>query len=144
MAACLWPYGAEDAEEERADGYATATDGELGLQAMHAPAGLPEENAMHDGLLLCRVLAHDEHPRRAVQTAAVNNLSPLDAELARAVRVALGALGAQPQERLANGAGTTGVEHGCLPQVGSHLGLPPRTGKPMLCIYRFGKRIEFG
>ena len=39
--------------------------------------------------MLCRVLTDDEHTRRAVQPSAVEDRSPLDAELAGRVNIRL-------------------------------------------------------
>ena len=80
---------AEHRVQERVDEDVARRDAELGEEALDALAGLADEDAPADRLVRRRILAEHEHPRRAVEPAAVEDRSPLGAE--RVGRVDVGA-----------------------------------------------------
>ena len=59
-------HAAVDAVQERIDEHVALRNAELAQEALDAAAGFPDEDAPNDGLVLGRVLAEDEDPRRAV------------------------------------------------------------------------------
>jgi hypothetical protein len=56
-------------------------DPHLGQQALDPASGFANQDAAYDALVLCGILTDDEHARRAVEPAAVEDWSPLEAEL---------------------------------------------------------------
>ena len=77
----------------------------LRQEPLHALAGLADEDPPRDRLVLARVLADDQDPRRAVEPAAVEDRPPLDAEVGGRIDVALRCLSHERGERLGDGSG---------------------------------------
>ena len=95
---CLRLDSPKNAVEERVDENVAGGDAEFSEQTLQAAARFSHQDAADDGFVLCRVLPDDDHPGRAVQASAVEDRSPLDAELIGRVHIGLGVVLDQVRE----------------------------------------------
>ena len=75
------PALAVDAVREGIDHHVAAVEAEPGQEALEPPARRPDEDPPDHGLVLGGVLAHDQDAGRLVQAPAVEDRSPLQAEV---------------------------------------------------------------
>jgi hypothetical protein len=91
--------------QERVDHHVLALDRQARQEPLDALARLADEDPPCDRLVLARILADDQDPRRAVEPAAMKDRPPLDAEVARRVDLGPRRLPYQRGERLGDGSG---------------------------------------
>jgi ABC-type amino acid transport substrate-binding protein len=91
---------AVDGVEEGVDHHVGALDSEFPEEALDALAGLTDQAAVGDRLVLAGVLAEHQDPRAAVEPAAVEDRPPLDAEAVGVIAVGAGLVARQGGEWL--------------------------------------------
>jgi hypothetical protein len=105
------PGLAVDGVEEGVDHHVGALDPELPEKALDALAGLADQAAVGDRLVLAGVLAQHQDPRAAVEPAAVEDRPPLDPEAVGVLGVGARVVARQGGERLAHRAGIERLAH---------------------------------
>ncbi len=105
---------AEDAVEECVHHHVAVVDAELGQEALDAMSGLTDQDAAEDRLVLGRVLSQDEHACASVESAAMEDRSPLQSEVGGWVDRCARSVGDKGAERLSPVARGKGTCHGGL------------------------------
>src|SRR5262249_27253630 len=81
---------APDTIEVCVDKHITGRDAQFCQKPLGSPSSFAHEDPPDDGFVLCRVLADDQHPCRAVQPPSMEDGSPFHAKLVKSIYIGSG------------------------------------------------------
>src|SRR5262249_38798357 len=106
---------AVDTVEEGVDQHIAPGHPKLSEKPLEALPSLSHEDASHDGFMLSRILADNQHSRGAIQAPSVEDRSPFDPELVGGVDIRFGIVRNQSAKGLLAVATIVGVIHSVSP-----------------------------